>query len=93
MLTLKLRRKRRVPPQRGRGEILGLFFCFPQSSTLAVGMSIGSAVLCLCDDCAQLRFRSLRAAPACYAWGSPGEVDKKTSQDRVQYYWRKNTMD
>jgi hypothetical protein len=27
MLTLKRKRKRRVLPQRGRGEISGLFFC------------------------------------------------------------------
>ena len=32
MLTLKRRRKRRVLPRRGRGAILGLFFCFAQCS-------------------------------------------------------------
>jgi hypothetical protein len=36
MLTLKRRRKRRVPPRRGRGEISGLFFCFAQCSILAM---------------------------------------------------------
>ena len=44
MLTLKRRRKRRVPPQRGRGAILGLFFCCAQCSILAVGVSIGPVV-------------------------------------------------
>jgi hypothetical protein len=39
MLTLKHRRKRRVPPQRGRGAILGLFFCFAQCSTPAAVVS------------------------------------------------------
>jgi hypothetical protein len=39
MLTLKRRRRRRVPPQRGRGAILGLFFCCAQCSMLAVGVS------------------------------------------------------
>jgi hypothetical protein len=45
MLTLKRRRKRRVPPQRGRGAISGLFFCFAQCSILTVGVSSGSAFL------------------------------------------------
>ena len=44
MLTLKRRRRRRVPPQRGRGEISGLFFCCAQCSILAVGMSSGPVV-------------------------------------------------
>jgi hypothetical protein len=39
MLTLSWKRKRRVPPQRGRGAISGLFFCFAQCSILAVGAS------------------------------------------------------
>ena len=39
MLTLKRRRKRRVPPQRGRGAILGRFSYCAQSSTLAVAVS------------------------------------------------------
>ena len=39
MLTLKQRRKRRVPPQRGRGEISGLFLCFAQCSMLAMVVS------------------------------------------------------
>jgi len=45
MLTLKRRRKRRVPPQRGRGVISGLFFCCAQSSILAVGVSRGRVVV------------------------------------------------
>jgi hypothetical protein len=49
MLTLKRRRRRRVPPQRGRGVISGLLFCCAQSSMLAVAVPIGSAVLCRCD--------------------------------------------
>jgi hypothetical protein len=49
VFTLKRRRKRRVPPQRGRGAIPGLVFCCAQSSMLAVAVSIGSAVLCRCD--------------------------------------------
>jgi hypothetical protein len=36
MLTVSWRRKRRVPPQRGRGAILGLFFCCAQCSTVTV---------------------------------------------------------
>jgi len=39
MLTLKRRRKRRVPPRRGRGAILGFFSCCAQCSILTVGMS------------------------------------------------------
>jgi hypothetical protein len=53
MLTLKRRRKRRVPPQRGRGEISGPFFCFAQGSISAVAVSTGSAMSCGCDDPAQ----------------------------------------
>jgi len=41
MLTLKRRRRRRVPPQRGRGAISGLFFCFAQSSISALVVSTG----------------------------------------------------
>jgi hypothetical protein len=36
MLTLKRRRRRWVPPQRGRGEISDPFFCLAQSNTLTV---------------------------------------------------------
>jgi hypothetical protein len=39
MLTLKRRCGRRVPPPRGRGAILGLFFCYAQCSKLTVGVS------------------------------------------------------
>ena len=45
MLTLKRRRKRRIPPQRGRGEISGLFFRFAQGSILAVAVSRNRVVL------------------------------------------------
>jgi hypothetical protein len=44
MLTLKRRRKRRFPPQRGRGAILGLFFCCAQCSISAAVVSIGPAL-------------------------------------------------
>jgi hypothetical protein len=44
MLTLKWMRRRRVPPQRGRGAISGLFFCFAQCSILAVGVSSNRVV-------------------------------------------------
>jgi hypothetical protein len=44
MLTLKRRRKRRVPPQRGRGAILGLFFCCAQCSISAVVVSSNRVV-------------------------------------------------
>jgi len=44
MFYLKRRRKRRVPLRRGRGVILGLFFCCAQYNTLAVGVSTGSVV-------------------------------------------------
>ena len=37
MLTLKRRRKRRIPPQRGRGAISAPFFCFAQFSIPTVG--------------------------------------------------------
>jgi hypothetical protein len=67
MLTLKRRRKWRVPPQRGRGAILGPLFCCAQCSMLAVGVPSGSSVLCRCDDCAQRRFRLPRAPRAYYA--------------------------
>jgi len=55
MLTLKRRRKRRVTPRRGRGEISGLFFCCAQSSIPVAVVSTGSAVLCRCDYAAQRR--------------------------------------
>jgi hypothetical protein len=42
MLTVSWRRKRRVPPRRGRGAIPGLIFCFAQCSMRAVGVSSGS---------------------------------------------------
>jgi hypothetical protein len=45
MLTLKRRRTRRVPPQRGRGEISGLFFCCAQCSILMVAVSMGLIAL------------------------------------------------
>jgi hypothetical protein len=57
MLTLKRRRKRRVPPRRGRGAILGLFFCCAQCSILAVVVSTRPAVSCRCDCGVQRRFR------------------------------------
>jgi hypothetical protein len=44
MLTLKRRRKRLVPPQRGRRAISGLFFCCAQSSILAAVVSTGPVV-------------------------------------------------
>ena len=66
MLTLKRKPKPRVPPQRGRGEISGLFFCCAQSSILAVAVSTGSPVLCRCDDCAQQARAQLRAPRVCY---------------------------
>ena len=56
MLTVSWRRKRRVPPRRGRGAILGLVFCCAQCSILAVAVSIGSAVLCRCDNREAIEF-------------------------------------
>jgi hypothetical protein len=61
MLTLKRRRKRLVPPQRGRRAISGLFFCCAQCSIPVVAVSIGSAVLCRCDCGVQ------RRVPCCAA--------------------------
>jgi hypothetical protein len=55
MLTVSWRRKRRVPPRRGRGEISGLFFCCAQFSILVAVVSTGTAVLCRCDYAAQRR--------------------------------------
>ena len=44
MLTLKRSRKRRVPLQRGRRAISGLFFCCAQCSILVAVVSIGPAL-------------------------------------------------
>ena len=44
MLTLKHRRKRQVQPQRGRGAILGLFFCCVQCIILVAVVSTGPAL-------------------------------------------------
>jgi hypothetical protein len=44
MLTLQRRRQRRVPPQRGRGAILGLFSCCAQCSISAVVVSSNRVV-------------------------------------------------
>ena len=44
MLTLKRRCRRRVPPQRGRGAILGLFFCCAQCSIPVAEVSTGPAL-------------------------------------------------
>jgi hypothetical protein len=69
MLTVSWRRKRRVPPRRGRGAIPGLFFCCAQPSTPAVAVSTGSAASCRRDDARSNRRslrRLLRATGACY---------------------------
>ena len=44
MLTLKRRHRRRVPRQRGRGAISGLFFCCAQCSIPVVVVSNGPAL-------------------------------------------------
>jgi hypothetical protein len=45
MLTVSWRHKRRVPPRRGRGAILGLFFCFAQSNISGAGVSMAVPAL------------------------------------------------
>ena len=64
MLTLKRKGRRRVPPQRGRGAILGLFFCCAQCNISAVAMSTRSAVFCGVT-LARSKRQCSRAFPGC----------------------------
>jgi hypothetical protein len=44
MLTVSRRRRRRVPPRRGRGSLPGPFFCCAQCSIWAAVVSTGPVV-------------------------------------------------
>jgi hypothetical protein len=67
MFTLKRRRKRRVPSQRGRGAISGLFFCFAQFSIPTKGVSSNRVVLFECFS--KAAFQSFRGSALSSASG------------------------
>jgi hypothetical protein len=77
MLTLKRRRKRRVPPKRGRGAISGPFFCCAQCNTATVAVSSGSAVLWRCDCGAP------RRAACCAACANTCTTSCRTLTDQL----------
>jgi hypothetical protein len=88
MLTLKRRRKRRFPPLRGRGAILGLFFCCAQCSIPAAVLSTGpvaaiarnSAHACLPHCTSHLTWVKDFVLRRAQNWQAPPEAGSLTLQ-------------